>query len=178
MMIEHLGGLSYKDGLVCWSTINMIFCGDLIGSKLRNVFKLLPNGATLGICAGNTFLPFSALILWFHFMAWKNYLQLLTADSSPANACMCVSNGFKWASHHAGHKEVSRCHTRGKAEESIGVFPKWIRNSANSRNLINHWSMNWAQFKDPFCYMCLAGTVVASWSLRQKVGGLNNLLKI
>ena len=55
-MIEHLGGLSYKDGLVCWSTINMIFCGDLEGSKLRNVFKLLPNGATLGICAGNNIL--------------------------------------------------------------------------------------------------------------------------
>ena len=34
------------------------------------------------------------------------------------------------------------------------VFPKWIRNSANSGNLI-HWSMNWVQFKDPFCYLCL-----------------------
>ena len=35
--------------------------------------------------------------------------------------------------------------------------------------------MNWAQFKDPLCYLCLAGTVVASWSLTQKVAGLNNL---
>ena len=35
--------------------------------------------------------------------------------------------------------------------ENNGVFPKWNRNSlnsANSGNLINHWSMNWAQFKD------------------------------
>ena len=25
--------------------------------------------------------------------------------------------------------------------------------------------MNWAQFNDPVCNMCLAGAVVASWSL-------------
>ena len=34
-----------------------------------------------------------------------------------------------------------------------GVFLKWIRNSVNSAisgNLMNHWSMNWAQFKDTF----------------------------
>ena len=31
--------------------------------------------------------------------------------------------------------------------------------------------MNWAQFKDPVSYMCLAGTVVASWSLIQEVAG-------
>ena len=36
----------------------------------------------------------------------------------------------------------------------IGVFPKWNRNSGN---LINHWSMNWAQFEDPVSHMCLAG---------------------
>ena len=32
-------------------------------------------------------------------------------------------------------------------------------------------SLNWAQFKDPVSNMCLAGTVVASWSLTQKVAG-------
>ena len=31
--------------------------------------------------------------------------------------------------------------------------------------------MNWAQFKDPDSHTCLAGTVVASWSLTQ--AGLN-----
>ena len=31
--------------------------------------------------------------------------------------------------------------------------------------------MNWAQFKDPVSYLCLAGTVVASWSLTLKVAG-------
>ena len=44
-----------------------------------------------------------------------------------------------------------------------GVEPSM--NSANSGNLINHWNMNWIQFKDPVCYMYLAGTVVASRSL-------------
>ena len=44
-------------------------------------------------------------------------------------------------------------------------------NSANSGNLINHWSMNWAQFKDPMSHMCLAGTMVAFWSFTQEVIG-------
>ena len=44
-------------------------------------------------------------------------------------------------------------------------------NSSNSGNLINHWSMNWAQFKDPLCYLCLAGAVTAIWSLTQEVAG-------
>ena len=43
--------------------------------------------------------------------------------------------------------------------------------SANSGNLINHWSINWAQFKGSFSHMCLAGTEVAFWSLTQKVEG-------
>ena len=33
--------------------------------------------------------------------------------------------------------------------------------------------MNWGQFKDPASYMCLVGTVVASWSLTQEVTGSN-----
>ena len=44
-------------------------------------------------------------------------------------------------------------------------------NPVNSGNLINHWSMNWPQFKDPVSHMCLAGTVVASWSLAQQEAG-------
>ena len=35
--------------------------------------------------------------------------------------------------------------------------------------------MNLDQFKDPLSYLCLAGTVVAFWSLTQ-VAGSNNLL--
>ena len=53
---------------------------------------------------------------------------------------------------------------------------KW--NSVTSGNLINHWSMNWARFKDPICFLCLAGTVVASWPLKQQMAGSNNLFKI
>ena len=51
----------------------------------------------------------------------------------------------------------------------------WV-NSANSGNLINHWSMNWTQFKDPAFHMCLAGTMVASWSLTQDVAGSSPLM--
>ena len=49
-------------------------------------------------------------------------------------------------------------------------------NSVNSGNLINHWSMNWSQFKDPVPHMCLAGAVAASWSLTQEVVGSSLLL--
>ena len=31
--------------------------------------------------------------------------------------------------------------------------------------------MNWGHFKDPVSHMCLAGAVVASWSLTQEVAG-------
>ena len=31
--------------------------------------------------------------------------------------------------------------------------------------------MNWVHFKDPASYMCLAGAVVAFWSLTQEVPG-------
>ena len=43
--------------------------------------------------------------------------------------------------------------------------------SVNSSNLINHWSMTWFQFKEPVSDMCLAGSVVASWSLTQEMAG-------
>ena len=46
-----------------------------------------------------------------------------------------------------------------------------VQNTANSGNRINHWSMNWRQFKDHVSHMCLAGAVVASWSLMQEVAG-------
>ena len=46
-------------------------------------------------------------------------------------------------------------------------------NSVNSGNLANYWSMNWAQLKDAVSHMCLAGTVVASWSLTREVAGPN-----
>ena len=48
------------------------------------------------------------------------------------------------------------------------VFPEWNENSVNSRNLINHWNMNWVQFKDTTSHMCLSGVVVESWSLTQE----------
>ena len=33
--------------------------------------------------------------------------------------------------------------------------------------------MNQSQFKDPVSHMCLAGTVVESWSLTQEITGSN-----
>ena len=31
--------------------------------------------------------------------------------------------------------------------------------------------MNWVQFKDPVCFICLAGAVVAPWSPAQEMAG-------
>ena len=33
--------------------------------------------------------------------------------------------------------------------------------------------MNWVQFKDSVSHICLAGAVVASWSLTEEVAGLS-----
>ena len=44
-------------------------------------------------------------------------------------------------------------------------------NLANSRNLTSRQNMNWAQFSDSVTHVCLAGVVVASWSLTQEVAG-------
>ena len=67
--------------------------------------------------------------------------------------------------------------TIDSGEESIrnnGDFPKW---NGNSRNLINHWSMNGYQFKDSVCYPCPSGAVVASQSLTEEAAGSNNLFE-
>ena len=59
---------------------------------------------------------------------------------------------------------------------SNGVFPKSIRTFiefSKFRKSDNCGSMNWSQFKDPISHMCLAGAVVASWSLTQEVAGLS-----
>ena len=57
-----------------------------------------------------------------------------------------------------------------------GLFqfsPKRNRNSVNSRNLINHWSMHWDQFKSSLCYLCPPGAEVECWFLTQKIASSN-----
>ena len=51
-------------------------------------------------------------------------------------------------------------------------------NSVNSENLRKHWSMNWVQYKDLLCYLCLCGLVVSSLSLTQEILGSNPTLLI
>ena len=43
----------------------------------------------------------------------------------------------------------------------------------NSEKLTNHWSINWVQFKNPHCYLCLHGPVVVCWFITQEVRGSN-----
>ena len=44
-------------------------------------------------------------------------------------------------------------------------------NSANSGNLTNHRSMNWAKFLDPVSFMSLGGAMVVPCFLAQQVTG-------
>ena len=46
-------------------------------------------------------------------------------------------------------------------------------NSVNSENLRNRWSINWVQYKDLLCYLCLCGLVVSPLSLTQDILGSN-----
>ena len=41
----------------------------------------------------------------------------------------------------------------------------------NSDNLTNHWSMNWSQFEDPLCDLCLHRAVVSSLYFVQEIVG-------
>ena len=58
------------------------------------------------------------------------------------------------------------------------VFLKWNWDSVNSENLVNYWSMNRGQFKDPLCYLCLHGAVVWSLSLHKRKWVLQVINKI
>ena len=51
-----------------------------------------------------------------------------------------------------------------------------LRQMADSGNLLNYLSINSVEFKHPLSHTCLAGVVVASWSLTQEVASLNILL--
>ena len=52
-------------------------------------------------------------------------------------------------------------------------------NSGNLENLRNHWSMNWVQYKDLLCYLCLCGlVVVSSLSLTWEILGSSPTLPI
>ena len=53
----------------------------------------------------------------------------------------------------------------------IGFFLNGAECSLNSVHLINHWSMNSVQLKDPISHICLVGAVVASWSRTQEMAG-------
>ena len=44
---------------------------------------------------------------------------------------------------------------------NIAVFLKWSKLPLNSENLRNHRCRNKVHFKDPLCYLCLHGAVVA-----------------
>ena len=58
-------------------------------------------------------------------------------------------------------------------------FTKTLKFSLNSVNLVNqiiHCSLDWDQLKDPLCYLCLSGTVVASLSLRREIASSNTAI--
>ena len=136
-------------------------------SSLKNVFKTETKLCLLARTWTKTLripsLNFSQTVSDLGFK-WGNmkYFQTLTVAINRAQSLLLIDLSNGW---------IPEC-----LLTDIGVFPKWNRNSmnsANSGNLINHWSINWSQFKGTVSHICFAGTVVASWSLMQKVTGLN-----
>ena len=110
------------------------------------------------------------------FDCWTNYLLLACKELgySFIYLTMCthsqktsqLGNSFCFLSCGFFHQKVHW--------SFFQVDQKFSLNSVilmNSGNLINHWSMNWAQFQDSVSHMCLAGAVVASWSLTEEVAG-------
>ena len=85
--------------------------------------------------------------------------------NSGSPACSCITDSLSYTMFVETKISLAKVTLVTNYQQLPGVFPKWRGNSPNSANLINHWSMNWGQFKDPFCYACLAGFVAASCSL-------------
>ena len=68
-------------------------------------------------------------------------------------------------------KVSKECSTNTLSETKMHsrVFPKLnghLVSSANSWNLISHWSINWDKFKDAVCYLCLEGCVIFVFEAR------------
>ena len=91
--------------------------------------------------------------------------------------CMVIS----WLCSKVCGVHCSERETSVDGYQDNGVFPKWVRNSVNStnpENLIITEAWIRLRFKILSCYLCLAVTVVASWSLTQEVAGSNTLFKM
>ena len=91
---------------------------------------------------------------------------------------LCICENLDWMQNFSWdmaekHEHLTLLHVMVISSIVRLIFPKWNGNSVNSWNLINHWSMNWSQFKNPVYHLCLAGSVVASRSLTLKATGLN-----
>ena len=103
--------------------------------------------------------------LWYLMMDVSDVLQHL--ESVCQRGWRSLSRSQKY------HPDSWKSETVGNKKKQTRVFPKWDRNSANSGNLINHWSMNWGQLKDNFYYLCLISSVLTPWSLTQGFTGSN-----
>ena len=105
---------------------------------------------------------------------WKNVSKRKSILWS--HRCWRIISFYEWRSNVDAEKHLFEKLFKLMSEKLInkGVFPKWSRTFtefSEFREIDNHWSMNWAWFKDPVSHMCLAGTVEASWSLTQEVAG-------
>ena len=87
-----------------------------------------------------------------------------------------ISGGWHWTPFLHGMESYGECSyccenlmefSLNWAELSLNSMNSM--NSGNSENLRNHWSMNWVQYKDLLCYLCLCGLVVSSLSLIQEI---------
>ena len=104
----------------------------------------------------------------------RRYLSNICAWCPNIGKINSVVDSQQSKSHSPIQREMTKCTSGSNYWWSIEFFlneGELSLNSLNSRNLINYWSMNWSQFKDPISHICIAGTVVASWSLTQEVAG-------
>ncbi len=51
--IPQIGGIDYKDGVLCWSMLDRILCGDWDGEmSIKNIKRVLPMGMSSKVCKG------------------------------------------------------------------------------------------------------------------------------
>ena len=53
--VNYAGSVSIKDGKICWSPIDSIYCGAWDGNKVTSIRNVLPKGSANQICEGESF---------------------------------------------------------------------------------------------------------------------------
>lgn len=82
--IAHLGGIDYRDGLLCWTMLDRIFCADWDGEyDLQNMRTAVSSGSAAHVCSGQS--PCNINMYFLHCLPIK--FRPLGNNATVKNIC-------------------------------------------------------------------------------------------